>query len=220
MENESQNLGHCGGRPLVNTRIADLALVNPILAATLCCVGWDRGGYVACQAGWTIINVTARWESLAADQTIEGRVVGDLCWDYWLQEVVYTVQRPAFQAGSPWKGFWDYHHARNPLIDLRLTIRSYCDWVIAEEPTPIENVAQKFNCECVPMGIVLAGIAPVHCRTRFDAFFTNLRALSTDENPTDVTLSFHAVRLPNNQYSTFTYESACEELLKRGYLPA
>ncbi len=194
--------------------LGEIAVVEPVLAATLLGAGRvNDAGYVDLRSGWEVLNLVARWEAVAADQQIEAKTLEQICNDLWVRDVTYTVRRPLFQAGSPWKGQWDYYNARNPNIDFTLIIKSYCDYAIAPDPTPLENMVTRFDCVC-PAGLVLKFGAT------FDSFFTNLRALSADENPTEAIVTFHALRLPNNVYGNISITKAVEQLRNQGYLPA
>lgn len=194
--------------------LGEIALHEPVLAATLLGAGRvGETGYIDLRSGWEIVNLVARWTSTGADQQIEAKTLEQICNDLWVRDVVYTVRRPLFQAGSPWKGLWDYYNARNPNIDFTLIIKSYCDYAISPDPTPLENIVTRFDCVC-PAGLVLKYGAT------FDSFFTNLRALSADENPTEAIVTFQALRLPNRLYGSISYDKAVQELQARGYLPA
>jgi hypothetical protein len=192
--------------------LGEVALRDPRLACTLL-----RGDLVGCRGeiayrGWEVVNLVARFTSIQADQNVEAKTLENICYDLWVREIRYTVRRPLFQAGSPWKGQWDYFNMKNPNIDVTLIIKSCCDYAIAPDPTPLENLIVRFECDC-PGGLILTAGAT------FDSFFNNNRALEAGEVPTEVVVTFHAVRIPNGIYAGIDYQAAVEELRKLGYLP-
>lgn len=189
-------------------------MVDPVLAMTLLGAGRvNDAGYIDLRSGWEILNLVARWEAVTADQQIEAKTLEQICNDLWVRDLKYTVRRPLFQVGSPWRDQWNYYKARNPEIDFTLIIKSYVDYAISPDPTPLENIVTRFDCVC-PAGLVLKFGAT------FDSFFTNIAALAADENPMEAIVTFHALRLPNNVYGSMSINNAVEELRKRGYLPA
>lgn len=194
--------------------LGEVAVADPVLAMTLLGAGRvNEAGYIDLRSGWEILNLVARWEDVVANQPIEAKTIEQICNDLWVRDLKYTVRRPLFQAGSPWKGQWDYYNSLNPNIDFTLIIKSYVDYAISPDPTPLENIVTRFDCVC-PAGLVLKFGAT------FDSQFVNLRALAADENPTEAIVTFHALRLPNNVYGTMSINKAVEELRNRGYLPA
>jgi hypothetical protein len=107
----------------------------------------------------------------------------------WVRSVTYTVKRPNAFAGNIFKAQSDYFNSLNPNIDFQLTIKSYCQYVIAPDFTPLENIEQVFECVC-PAGFVLG------CSTNILAEFVNTRDFANDEIPTIVAVTLHAMRLP------------------------
>ena len=195
------------------THLGEVAVADPVLAMTLLGAGRvNDAGYLDLRSGWEVLNLVARWEALTADQQIEAKTLEQICNDLWVRDLKYTVRRPLFQVGSPWKGEWDYYNSLNPNIDFTLIIKSYIDYAISPDPTPLENIVTSFDCVC-PAGLVLRNGAT------FDSFFTNLRALQADENPTEAVVTFHCLRLPSNVYGNISINKAVEELRNRGYLP-
>ena len=170
-------------------------------------IGW---GEPSCGWGWEIINLTGTWTSGAADQLVEGQMTGIVEADLWIRKVMYTVQRPLAFPGSVFKAQSDEMNKKNPNINFELTVKSYCQYVIANTPTPLENIEVAFECVC-PVGFVLG------CSSQMSAQFTNLRALADDEIPTNAVISFHAVRLPT-RYDNCGVNVAVAELMAAGLL--
>src|SRR5262245_58586206 len=140
--------------------------------------------------GWQIINVKATFSSTAADKTVEGQTLGIVETELWVRRVTYTVRRPRYAQGSIWKAQSDYFNKLNPNIDVNpFIIHSFCNYIIADSATPLENIEAVFECVC-PAGLVLG------CSANIEAFFTILRELQSDEVPTDVVISLHGTRLP------------------------
>lgn len=170
-----------------------------------------EGGTIWATGGWELLDVAATFNDVAATQMVEGDSSGIVETDLWVRSLKYTVQRPRAFAGSIFKAQSDYFNARNPNINLQLIINSYCRYFISPDFTPLENIEERFECDC-PAGLVFS------CGGSIQANFTNLRALAADENPTIVTLTFSAIRLPPGLYSSCNYGQAVEMLRAKGYL--
>lgn len=187
-----------------------LGSCDPQLAASLLqpdLIGW---GEPSCGWGWEVLNLAGTFTALTADQSIPATLNGIVEADLWVRRVTYTVQRPLAFAGNVFKAQSDYFNRMNPNIDLTLSVKSYCRYLISEDPMPIENIEQVFECVC-PVGFVLG------CSSQIAARFINGRALASDENPTTVTVSFHATRLPT-RYDSCGVNEAVAKLQSQGYL--
>lgn len=196
--------------------LGEIALHNPHLAWTLLQAAREQkgyrlaGGYVVTETGgWEMISIKGRFDALTADQHITARLLGTIEADIWVRRVTYTVRRPNFAAGSPFKGFFDYFNRLNPNIDFELIVQSFCPYLISPEPTPLENIENVFECVC-PAGLILK------CSATFEAFFTNLRALSSDENPTEAIVTFSGTRLPKGLYGGCDWSTLVADLVAAG----
>lgn len=160
--------------------------------------------------GWQIVNIKGRFDTTAADRQIEAQTLGIVETELWIRRVAYTVRRPQYAAGSIWKAQSDYFNKLNPNIDVNsFIINSFCRYIIADEPTPLENIEAVFECVC-PAGIVLS------CSANIEAFFTILRTLQADEVPTEVIISLHGTRLPGGIYQGCEYADVIAALRAEG----
>lgn len=192
--------------------LGDIAQFDPNLAATLLeCGKVDVGGMVD-TGGWEMLSFTGRFTSLAANQNVEGQQSGVVTSDLWVREVKYTVRRPNAFAGNVFKAQSDYYNAKNPNIDFRLTINSYCRYLISPEFTPLENIESVFQ-RVTPIGLVL------RCSANIVARFTNLRAFASDENPTEAIITLQGVRLPSEYYGRCNAAQSRAMLRELRYLP-
>jgi len=127
--------------------------------------------------------------------------------DLWIRKITYTVRRPNAFAGSIFKAQSDVFNAQNPNVDFTLTVKSFTDFVIASEPTPLETLELVFECVC-PIGFVLG------CAASIAANFTLRRALAADEVPYEVCIVFWAITLPRR--FDISLEVAIAALTARG----
>jgi hypothetical protein len=141
---------------------------------------------------WKIIPICATFVS-TEPKTIPAQVASLITRDLWVRKITYTVRRPNAFAGSIFKAQSDHFNALNPNVDFNLLIRSYFEYVIASDPTPLETIGMVFECVC-PIGFVLG------CAASIEATFTLLRALAEDEIPYNVCIVFHTITLPR-QYN-------------------
>lgn len=177
-------------------------------------LGW---GKASCGWGWEIINLSAQFEDTAANQVIPAKQSGIVEQDLWIREVKYTVARPNAFQGNILKGESDHYNKLNPNIKFSLIVNSWCRYLISPDFTPLENIEQVFECVC-PIGFVLS------CNSQMTAQFTNCRALfdtseTNSEIPTEVTISFHAIRLPT-RYDACAVDAAAAALVEMGILKA
>ena len=193
--------------------LGDVACFDAKLAYTLLQSGKAAGGYIDV-GGWETITLLGRWESGAANITVRGQQLGTIDAELWVRKVSYTVRRPNAFAGSIFKAQSDYFNAKNPNIDFTLLINSYCRYLIAPQPTPLENIELAFECSC-PAGLVLK------CGANIVSSFTNLRAFSSSngEIPVEAAITLHVTRLPRGVYDACDLGHVQEELRKLGYLP-
>jgi len=127
--------------------------------------------------------------------------------DLWIRKITYTVRRPNAFAGSIFKAQSDVNNALNPNVDFRLTVKSFTDYVIASEPTPLETLQLVFECVC-PIGFVLG------CAATIEADFTLRRTLAAEEIPYEVCIVFWAITLPRSY--NISLEVAIAALAARG----
>lgn len=197
--------------------IGEIIPHDPQLAAALVKMGMvgegagGAGSTVQITGGWEVLTVEATWSDVAADQMVSGQNKGIVETDLWVRSLKYTVQRPNAFAGSIFKAQSDYFNALNPNINLQLIVNSYCRYFISPEFTPLENLTERFECDC-PAGLVFS------CGGSIQANFTNLRPLASDEIPTNVVVTFSAIRLPPGLYSSCNYQQAVQLLKEQGYL--
>lgn len=213
-EKPSGSLGRMPGAPNLASRrlwLGDVAIADPVLAWTLLQSGSCKDGYVT--GGWEIINIAGSFQGGNAGATVNGAYPGIVEADLWVRKVTYTVRRPNAFAGNVMKAQSDYYNSLNPNIDFSLTINSYCQYLIATEPTPLENIAMAFEMTA-PAGIVL------QCSARVSAIYTLRRNLAAGENPTEAVISLHTTRLPRNVYGSCQREQAIQTLIAMGYLDA
>jgi hypothetical protein len=137
---------------------------------------------------WRPLNICATFTT-TEPKTIKGQVEGIITRDLWIRKVVYTVRRPNAFAGSIFKAQSDHFNKLNPNVDFTLIVRSYFDYVISPDPTPLENIEMVFECVC-PIGFVIG------CAATIEADFTLRRALAADEIPYEVCITLHAITLP------------------------
>ncbi|SRR6266542_601380 len=153
-----------------------------------------------CPWAWEIINLCASFVSGTAGKTISAQLAGVISRDLWVRKITYTVRRPNAFAGSIFKAQSDHFNKLNPNVDFTLIVKSYWNYVISADPTPLENIEMVFECVC-PVGFVLG------CASTISATFTLLRALAADEIPYNVCISLHAVSLPRR------YDCSLDEAL-------
>ncbi len=194
----------------VPTWIQDTAYFDPRLAWLLLSCG--RGNCIA-PSGWEILNIEGRWDSGAANTTVEGHLSDRLDTDVWVRLVTYTVRRPNFLPGSTWKAQSDYYNMKNPNIAFEMQIKSFCNYFIAQNPTPLENIGIKFECVC-PAGLVLK------CNSQIRVRYTNLRVFTEEEVPVEAIISLHGVTLPPNLYTSCDVPTAIANLQNAGILPS
>lgn len=195
--------------------IGEIIPYDARLAAALVQLGQvsspEYGSTVYITGGWETLSVEGTWNDVAADQMVIGQNKGIVETDLWVRGLKYTVQRPNAFAGSILKAQSDYYNSLNPNITLQLMINSYCRYLISPDFTPLENLTERFECDC-PAGLVFS------CGGSIQANFTNLRALAADEIPTRAVITFSAIRLPQGLYSSCNYAQAVALLKKNGYL--
>lgn len=189
------------GDGTVGREDATLPYIDPTL------LGW---GEPSCGWGWQILNLTGTWTSGAADQSVQGQLNGIVTADLWVRKVTYTMQRPNAFVGSIFKAQSDENFKRNPLTNFELTIQSYCQYIISDTPTPLENIEATFECVC-PVGFVLG------CSTQMTSRYTNLWTFDDEDVPINAVISFHGVRLPT-RYDNCGVNHAVAELLEAGLI--
>lgn len=189
--------------------IRDTAYFDPRLAWLLLSCG--RGNCIA-PSGWEILNLLGRWDDGAANTPVQAHLSDRLDTDVWVRRVTYTVRRPNFAVGSLWKAQSDYYNMKNPNIAFEMQIKSFCNYFIAQDPTPLENIPIDFECVC-PAGLVLK------CNSQIRVTYTNLVTFTDDEVPTEAIISLHGVTLPPNLYSSCDVPTAIANLQDRGILP-
>lgn len=183
------------------TWLGDIAACDPRLAWTLREMGAAPGGYVD-TGGWEMIPISASWTAVAANQTVAGDTQGIVESELWVMSVDYAVERPEAFAGNILKPVSDYFNSLQPSIDFTLEIKSYCNYLIATEPVPLQTIRTSF-CRCGRgAGLVL------RCGSSIKASFTNLRAWGATEVPVIASVILHAIRLPAGLYGTCTGEQA------------
>jgi hypothetical protein len=178
--------------------LQDIVPRDPMLAYTLLqtpgCVAYNG----LCDVGTPeIINVVGRFESGAAGSSVPATLQGLLDADLWVYAITYTVRRPNAFAGNIFKGLSDFFNAKNPNIDFELIINSFCRYLIAAEPTPLENLPMIFDCDCPNMFVL-------KCASSIKGRFILNRALAADEIPTEAIISLIAMRLPTGIYGSCT----------------
>lgn len=188
--------------------LGNIAACDAKLAWTLREMGRAPGGWVD-TGGWELIPLSASWTDGAANQNIDADTQGIVEAELWVREVTYTVRRPNAFAGSVLKAQSDFFNSLQPNIDFKLQIKSYCNYLIATQPVPLETIRAVFST-CCPAGLVL------RCGSSIEASFTNLRAFADGELPVDVAVVLHAIRLPTNLYGLCTEEQARALLVELG----
>lgn len=196
-----------------NLTLGEVAQFDPKLAASLLYGGAAsaRGIVSSAIGGWEILNFRGQFTSGTANQTLPVKMEDLAEVDVWLKDVQFTVRRPNYFPGNPLRDIANTAYARNPDIDVTLQIKSWCNFVISDDPTPLGNFAEVFECVC-PVGLVLT------CGASAIATFTNTRALiDPDEIPTEVIVSLHVMRLPrSNCYAQISIQDALAVLKKSG----
>lgn len=185
------------GRPV---SLGEIAACDAKLAWTLREMGRAAGGYVD-TGGWEMIPLTGTWTAGTANQQIPASTQGIVESELWVRAVEYTVRRPNAFSGSVLKSMSDFFNMLQPNIDFTMSIKSYCNYLIATEAVPLETIRQVFST-CCPSGLVL------RCGSSIQVNFTNLRAFADAELPVDAALVLHAIRLPANLYGMCTEEQA------------
>lgn len=189
--------------------IQDTAYFDPRLAWLLMSCG--RGNCIA-PSGWEILNLPGRWDDGAANTSVPAHLSDRLDTDVWVRWVTYTVRRPNYLPGNVFKAQSDYFNMKNPNIAFEMQIKSYCNYFIAQDPTPLENIPMSFDCVC-PAGLVLK------CNSQIRVTYTNLREFTGEEIPTEAVISLHGVTLPPNLYTSCDVPTAIANLQNRGILP-
>lgn len=180
--------------------LGQVAAADPKLAWVLREMGRTSGDLVDC-GGLELVPLTASWTSGAANQQVPADTQGIVETELWIRSITYTVRRPLAYAGNIFKGVSDYFNQLQPNIDFTLEIKSYQNYLIATEPTPLETLNGSFNA-CCPTGLVL------RCNSQVKASFTNLRAWADGELPVDASIVLHGLRLPANLYGACNAEAA------------
>lgn len=195
-----------------NLGICDIACQDPALAYALL-QPIIHGERVGVYNGLEIVNLIGEFTSGTADQTIPARQSGVISGDFWLRKVTYTVRRPNAFAGSILKAQSDHFNKENPNVDFQLLINTGlgCKYVIASDPTPLENIEIAF--ECCPVQIVLG------CSASFAASFTLNRALASDEVPYEVVISLYGMVIPGI-YASLSRVKCLEALTAWRILPS
>ncbi len=185
-----------------NLTLEDLAIANP--RAALAMLGgpgaaaelFRRTGVIdaallggwCCGWGWEILDVKACFTTPACGQVVQGKfclTTGDML----IRKVTVTVERPNAFPGNIFKAQSDFFNSQNPNIHAQLEIISWCKYVISEDFTPLQNIPIIFDCAC-PLDFTL------RCNATIIGRFINKRAFAPQELPVEVTVSFHAIRLP------------------------
>lgn len=195
--------------------LGEIAEFDPKLAATLLYSGASARGIVSSAiGGWEILNLRASFTSATANQPLPVKFEELAEVDVWLKDVQATVRRPNYFPGNPLRDIANTAYAQNPDIDITLQIRTWCNFVISSDPTPLGNFEEAFSCVC-PVGLVLT------CGASAIATFTNTRALvDPDEIPTEVIVSLHVMRLPrSNCYAQISIQDALAVLKEKGICP-
>jgi hypothetical protein len=206
-------LGGVQGSERWNGRLGEreCAVISPDM------IGWgipDCGAY-----GWQIVNLRGAFGStdvlgnlvdVAAGTTIPAPQSGTLDADFWVREVTYSVERFDAFANSALKAQSDYYNSLQPSVDFSLIVKGLCQYLIADTPTPLQNIRQMFECAC-PWGMV------VGCNTTITANLTLRRTLTAADAPTEITITFHGIRLPTS-YSSCTLDVARKALQAIGLL--
>lgn len=184
-------------------RLGDCAVISPDMIG----LGVpDCGAY-----GWQVLNLRGTFTGTAAGQSIPAQQSGVLNADLWVKDVKYAVERPNAFAGSVLKAQSDYYNSLQPSVDATLIVKGLCQYVISDTPTPLQNLREAFECAC-EFGMV------VGCNTQITANLTLKRALQSDENPYEITISFHGMRLPVS-YTSCTIDTAIAALQTLGLRP-
>jgi len=192
--------------------LADVAVRDPRLAYCLTRMSGAVGVDGCLSFGSPeIINVVGRFDSGSAGTTVQAQVQGLLDADLWIHSITYTVRRPNAFAGNILKSVSDFFNAKNPNIDFELIINSFCRYLIAATPTPLENLPMIFDCSC-PVGMVLS------CASSIKGHFTLNRNLAPSEIPTEVIISLIAMRLPTGVYGGCTNSVAIAALREYGLI--
>lgn len=200
--------------------IGEIAQWDPRLAATLLYGGAFApkgvmlGGVASAVGGWEILNLRAVFQSGTANQTIPVTLPDVAEVDMWVRDIRATVRRPNYFPGNPLRDIANTAYAKNPDIDFTMEIKTWCNFAISLDPTPLGNIEETFECVC-PVGLVLT------CGASIIASFTNTRALvDPDEIPTEVIVSLHVTRLPrSNCYAQLDIATALSVLKDRGFAP-
>lgn len=196
--------------------IADKQLVwtlSQAMARPDTCYGLTSEGYIICEAAaWESVSLKAQWDGIAADVTISAKTENPVATEIWVRNVKVTVRRPNAFTGSVLKAQSDVNNTQNPLIDATVLIKSFCNYIVGEDPIPLEHLEQEFDCRC-RSGLVLKPMASISGQ------FTNLRPLASDEVPTEVVITFSGTRLPRGLYNSCTVEQVLSDLRGQGLLP-
>lgn len=173
-------------------------------------LGW---GEPSCGWGLEHLNIRGTFSSGECDSFINAKMDDPpTTSEMWVRKITYTVKRPNAFAGNIFKAQSDYYNRLNPNIDFTLLINSYCKYVIAPDPTPLENIEEVFECVC-PIGFVLG------CATNITSRMVLTRDYSTTDGeiPAEVVITLSAVRLPTS-YGACSIERAVEALTSCGIL--
>lgn len=199
--------------------VAEIAKFDPRLALSLLYGGAFApkgvilGGISAAVGGWEEINLRARFTDSSANQSVPVTLSDVAEVDMWVRSVQAVVRRPEYLAGNPLRDIANTAYSMNPDIDFTMLIKSWCNFAIASDPTPLGNLEEKFECVC-PVGLVLT------CGASIIGTFTNTRALADDEVPTEVIVTLSVTRLPRSGcYTQIGIEEALAVLQKQGICP-
>jgi hypothetical protein len=177
------------------------------------CYGLNADGCVICEAAaWESIVLKATFDSTGADTTVQAKSENPVPVEIWVRNVRVQVRRPLAFTGSVLKAQSDYYNAQNPNIDATVLVKSFCNYIVGENPIPLEHLEQEFDCRC-KAGLVLKPMASIA------ASFTNLRALAADEIGTEVVITFSGTRLPRGLYGSCGIDQVMNDLREQGLLP-
>lgn len=183
-----------------------IALYNPRLALMLV-----RGQPVNPRA----YTMEVRFTQTSVDQApVDSRFAEQFYQDCWLQQITYTLHRPSYLTGSPYKCQSDDYTARRPYVEMYIRLEGAEHNELIENFAPLENIAathsdRAFACR----GFVIPSRTNIKSQSRI------LRTLGETEVPYIIKMTFSVLELTGCNLRSVDESVAIEQLQRIGLRP-
>ncbi len=116
--------------------IANLAVLNPKVAYAL---------VLQAPRAPILLNIEASFATGAPNKPIEAQLSSFLADDVWVEDIVYTVQRPNAYVGNILKEQSDANNQLIPGVDVKIIAGSAPHYLLSPDFVPLQNVAPIFE---------------------------------------------------------------------------